>query len=50
MGKLSTLFSTQPYPINVANLPNCYNITLTVMVGMQSLVRNSRRHVSDDCL
>jgi hypothetical protein len=48
--KYSSLFSTQLYPINVANLPNCCNITLSVMVAMQSDVRNSRRHVGTDCL
>jgi hypothetical protein len=48
--KYSSLFSTQLYPINVANLPSCCNITLTVMVAMHSDVRNSRRHVVTDCL
>jgi hypothetical protein len=42
-GKYSSLFSTQLYPINVANLPKCCNITLTVMVALQGDVRNSRR-------
>jgi len=38
------------YPLNFANLPNCCNITLTVMVATQSDVTNSRRHVGTDCL
>jgi len=50
MRKYNLLFSTQFYPPNVANLPNYCNITLTVMVAMQSDVRNSRRHVGTDCL
>ena len=50
MRKYSLLFSTQLYASNVANLPNCCNITLTVMVAMQSEVRNSRRCVDTDCL
>jgi hypothetical protein len=45
-----SLFSTQLYPLNFANLPNCCNMTLTVMVAIQSDVRNSRRHVGTDCL
>jgi hypothetical protein len=49
MRKHSSLFSTQLYTTNVANLRNCCNITLTVMVAMQSDVRNSRRHVGTDC-
>jgi hypothetical protein len=48
--KYSSLFSTQLYPINVSNLPICYNITLTVMLAMQNDVRNRRRHVVTDCL
>jgi len=48
--KYSSLFSTQLYPPNVANFLNCCNITLTVMVAMQSDVRNSRRRISTDCL
>jgi hypothetical protein len=48
--KYSSLFSTQLYTPNVANHQNCCNITLTVIVAMQSDVRNSRRHVDTDCL
>jgi hypothetical protein len=45
-----SLFSTKLYPINVANLSNCCNITLTVMVATQSDVRSSSRHVGTDCV
>jgi hypothetical protein len=48
--KYSSLFPTQLYRTNVANLPNCCNITLTVMASMESDVRKSRRHVGTDCL
>jgi hypothetical protein len=48
--KYSSLFSTQLHPKNVANLPNCCNIILSVMVAMHSDVRNSSRHVCTECL
>jgi hypothetical protein len=48
--KYSSLFSTRLFPIYVANLPISCNITLTVMVAIQSNVRNSRRHVFTDFL
>jgi hypothetical protein len=35
-GKNSSLFSTQTFPPNVSNLPNCCIFTLTVMVAIQS--------------
>ena len=44
------LFSTQLYPPNVANIPNCCKITLTVIVVVQSDVRNNRRHFRTECL
>ena len=50
MRKYSSLFFTQLYPLNVANLPSCCNITLKVNVAIQSDVRNGRRHVCSDCL
>jgi hypothetical protein len=46
----SSLFSTQLYPINVANFPNCCNITQTFMVASENDVRQSRRHAGNDCL
>jgi hypothetical protein len=49
-GKYSSLFSAQLFPINVANLPISCIITLTVMVAIQSNVRNSRLHVVTDFL
>jgi len=45
-----SMFSTHLYPPNVAKLPNCCNITLTVTVAVQSNVRNGRHHVGNDCL
>lgn len=48
--KYSSLFSTQLYPINVANPPNCCKITQTVMVAMQCDVRNSRQQLGTNCL
>jgi hypothetical protein len=48
--KYSSLFSTQLYRTNVANLPNWCNIFLTVMLSVQSDVRNIMRHVVTDCL
>ena len=50
MRKYSSLFSIQLYPFNVASLPNCCNITLTVLAAMQNDFRNSRLHVGTDCL
>jgi len=49
-GERISIFSTQLYPPNVANLPNLCDITLTVTVAVQSDVRNSRQHVGNDCL
>ena len=49
-GEKVAIFSTQLYTPNVANLPNLCDITLTVTVAVQSDVRNSRRHVGNDCL
>jgi hypothetical protein len=47
--KYRSTFSTQLYPISVANLPICCNITLTVMVAIQSNVQNSKLLVATDC-
>jgi len=35
--KYSSLFSTQLYTINVANLPNCCKISLAVMVALRRM-------------
>ena len=45
-----SIFSTQLYPTNVANLPNYCDITLTVKVSVKSVIGNSSRHVGYDCL
>ena len=49
-GEKVSIFSTQIYTPNVANLPNCCDITITVTVAVQRDVRNRRRHVGNDCL